>query len=201
MAYIAFVTNLGGIVEEGEHRVIVLLRNGVILVVVALGALGGHGQDALSVGFGFIQNVLDAVFLGNYAAFFGVLMVAVKPGCQHFFLVRIRQHVARQRPGHEFVVSEVFVEGVNQPVPPRPLGADVVVLVAVRIGVARNVQPVQGHFFAVGRLLQHLIHDFGVSLLAIISQKLVLQFQRRHQARQVQRNALEQVLLVSSFIG
>ena len=58
------------------------------------------------------------------------------------------QQVAGQLPGDELVVRQIGVEGLDDPVAPGPHGAIDVGLVAVGVGVAGQVEPVDGHALA-----------------------------------------------------
>ena len=68
------------VVEEGEQPIILLLRERVELVVVALGALDGQAQDALADGVHAVEHGLHAELLGIDAAFLVDHRVAQEAG-------------------------------------------------------------------------------------------------------------------------
>ncbi len=98
-------------------------------------------KNALSQGVGTVHHVIGAVFLLYHPALLRDRVVAVEPGRQELFPGGIGQQVAGQLPGQEFIVGQVFVEGVDDPVAPGPHGTVAVVLIAVGIGIARHVEP------------------------------------------------------------
>ena len=77
----------------------------------------------------------------------------------------------------------------DHPVAPRPHLAHAVVLVAVRIGVARDVEPVGGHALAVGRRRQQAIDDALVGVGGAVGEERVDLGRRRRQAGQVEGHA------------
>ena len=57
------------VVEEREHPVVLFLRQRIVLVVVALGALDGQAEHALADGVHAVEHGLHAELLGIDAAF------------------------------------------------------------------------------------------------------------------------------------
>ena len=92
----------------------------------------------------------------------------MEPGCDDLAAVRARDQI----PGHlldcEPVEPEVAVERIDDPVPPAPrVGTDVVGLIAVALGEARLVQPVQGLHLAAVRGCQQALHCLLVAHLSV----------------------------------
>src|SRR5438477_1961849 len=122
--------------RSGEHPVVVLLREGVELVAVALRAGesgpepdGGGGVDA-------VHERLVARLLDVDPALLVEQRVAVEAGGDPRLGRRVREHVARDLLDRELAERHVRVEGGDHPVAPLPGGAAAVLLVAVRVRVA-----------------------------------------------------------------
>ena len=84
------------VVQEGEQPVVVLLRDRIELVVVALGALDGQAEDALADGVHAIEHRLHAELLGIDAAFLVDHRVAQEAGRDDLVLRR-RSAAGRRR--------------------------------------------------------------------------------------------------------
>jgi hypothetical protein len=138
-------------VEEGAEGVVVALRDRIELVVVAAGALEGQSQHRRADGVHPIGDVLLAELLLDAAAFVRLPVQPVEGGGQALLVGGIRQQVAGQLPGQEPIVGKVPGERANHPVAPRRHVAFDVGLIAVGVGVAREVEPVHRHALAVGR--------------------------------------------------
>ena len=98
------------LVEEGEEAVVIALRDGVELVIVAACALQrkserGHAQRAYSV-----HDILDAVFLVDDAALGVDDVVAAEARGDFLLQRRLRQQIARELLGEKTVVGQVGIE-------------------------------------------------------------------------------------------
>ena len=132
---------LVGVVQEGEHAVVFVLRQRVVLVGVALGALDGQAEHALADGVHAVEHRLHAELLGIDAAFLVDHRVAQEAGGHHLVLRGVRQQVAGDLLDDELVVGQVAVQGVDDPVAIEPDLPRLVLLVAVGVGVAGGVEP------------------------------------------------------------
>ena len=132
------------VVEEGEHAVILLLRQRIVLVVVALGALDGQAEDALADGVHAVEHRLHAELLRIDAAFLVDHRVAEKAGGHDLVLRRAGQQVAGDLVDDELIVGQVAIEGVDDPIAVEPDEPRLVLFVAVGVGVARGVEPDAG---------------------------------------------------------
>src|SRR5580692_3427926 len=79
-ADVTFISHLFGVVEEGEEGVIIFLWEGVVFMIMTLGAFDGKAEDTFAKGAGLVDKVFDAVFFGDNAAFFRVFVVS-EEGC------------------------------------------------------------------------------------------------------------------------
>ena len=98
------------LVEEGEEAIVIALRDGVELVIVAACALQrkserGHTQRAHSV-----HDILDAVFLVDDAALGVDDVVAAEARGDFLLQRRLRQQIARELLGEKTVVGQVGIE-------------------------------------------------------------------------------------------
>ena len=105
------------------------------------------------------SDVLGAKLLLDAAALVGLPVQPVERGRDPLLARRVGQQIAGELPGEELVVGQVVVERADDPVAIRRHVALDVGLVAVRVGVAREVEPVHRHPLAVGRRGQVAVDD------------------------------------------
>ena len=96
----------------------------------------------------------------------------------------------------ELVERHVAVEGVDHPIAPARHVAAAVDVVAVRVGIAGGVEPVEGHPLAVVRRGQQAIDQLFVGIGTRVGQKGIDLGRRRRQAGQVERQPADQRCLV-----
>ena len=137
-------------------------------MVVATGAFEGEAEEGGAEGGDAVVDVVDAVFLLDGSAL-GLLRVkTVKRGSEDLLVGGIGQQIAGELVSDEFVPREIFVERLDDPVAPRPHVAFAVDLETVAVGVAREVEPIGGHAFAVagrGEQAVDQIFDYGFPVL------------------------------------
>jgi hypothetical protein len=179
----------GRLVEEGEEAEVVALGDGVELVVVAARAGEGESEPDGADGLGHVEDVLDAVLLGDAAAFAVDRVVAEEGGGER--MPGLGEQVARDLPDRELVPGEVLVEGPDHPVAPGPHGAFAVALVAVGIGVAGGFHPVPGHAFAEAGGGEEAVDELPVRVGRAVGEEGVGLLDRGGQAREVERGAPE----------
>ncbi len=119
-------------------------------MIVAAGAAGGESEPDGGGGFDAVDDVFDIEF-GRESSAFGILtVVAVEGGGEDLGVAGVWQHVTCDLLDGELIVGHVLAEGVDDPIPPGPVGAAAVVLVAVGVGIAGGVEPEKGHALGVG---------------------------------------------------
>ena len=151
----AGLTVLVDAVEEGGERVVVVDRDRIELVGMALRAAEGQSEPGGTHGVHAVEDVIDAGFLGVAAALAVGHVITMEAGGELLLDGGVREEVAGELFEGEAVVRDVAVEGVDDPVAPRPVVAGGVRLEAVGVGVTRGVQPPHRHAFAiVGRSQQ-----------------------------------------------
>ena len=141
-------------VDEGEQLIVFALRDRIVLVIVALGALNGQAQHGLADGFHAIEQGFRAELLGVDAAFFVEQAVAEESGGHSRRLAGIRQQVAGQLFCQEAIVRQVPVEGIDHPVAIEMRDARLVLLEPVAVRITGRVQPVPPPAFAEMRARQ-----------------------------------------------
>ena len=131
-------------------------------MVVAAGALEGQAEEGGAEGVHAVDDVGDAELLLDDAALLVLHVEAVEGRREALVLRGVRQQVAGELPRDELVEGEVLVERLDDPVAVRPHGAVAIHLVAVRVGEAREVQPVGGHPLAVARRGEETVDELFV---------------------------------------
>ena len=169
------------VVEEGEEAVKITLGNGIVFVIVAARAAHGEAQPGGGGGFQTVHHILHLVLFGHGTALEIHHVVAVETAGQFLFCSGVRQKVARQLFNGELVIRHVVVEGRDDPIAPVPHFALAVDVIAVRIGVARQIQPLQGHALAKARGLQQGVHTLLIGIRRFVAQKGI---ELRHGGRQ-----------------
>ena len=104
------------------------------------------------------------------------------------------QHVARELLDREVAEGEVAVEGVDHPVAVLPGGAALVLLVAVRVGVAGEVQPGPRPALAVVGRGEEAVDDLLVGVRAAVGEEGVDLRRRRGKADEVEAEPADERL-------
>ena len=144
------------LVQEVVELEVLLLRDGIELVVVALGAGDGQAEPGPAHGVHPVDDGLDAELLGFDAAFHVHHRVPEEArGDLHVRAARsgpgLREQISGELFAGELVEGFVLVERPDDPIAPRPDAAGAVLLEAVGIGVAGGVQPPARPLLAVVR--------------------------------------------------
>ena len=182
------------VVEEREHPIVVLLADRVVFVVVAAGAFHRQAEEGGARGADPVGDVFDAVFLVDDATFAVDDVVAVEGRGQALVSGRIRQQVAGELFGHEAVERHVRVERLDDVVAPAPHRAGGVVVEPVRVGVARDVEPLLRQALAETGRSQEAVGGGGIGCVAFLGR---IGFEgldlgrRGRQARQVEGSPTE----------
>ena len=180
---------LGHVMEERLHRVEVLLRERVVLVVVAPAAVEGLPHPHRGGGLHAVGDVFGEELLRDDAAFLVQHVVAMEARGDLLVEGGIRQQVARELLDGEPVEGHVRIERTHHPVAPRPQLAVAVHLVAVRVRVARRIQPGHRHVLPEGGLRQEVFHHVRIRLRR---GKPPLLLDRGRQSREIERHAPHQ---------
>ena len=160
---VGYGTGFVDVLEECRKGVEVLLRERVVLVVVAAGAVEGHPEHGGAVGRDAIVDVGDPVLLVDNTALFVLGMESIERGGQPLIARGRGQEVAGELFREEAIVGQVAVKRLDDPVAIRPHGAWPIHLVTVSVGIAREIEPVGGHAFAVARGCEQAVDHALVS--------------------------------------
>ena len=131
-------------------------------VVVAAAAFERQAEESGAHRVHAIDHVGHAVLLLDDAALLVLHVQPIERRRQALFLGGVGQQVAGQLPGDELVERQILVERLDDPVAVGPHRPVAVHLVAVRVGVPGQVQPVGRHPLAVARRRQQPVDDFLV---------------------------------------
>ena len=136
-------------VEVGEDAEVFVVGERIILVGVALGALGGDAEDAFADGVDAVEDTFDSELLGLGSAFFIGHGVAKVSGGDDVVLSCVWEEVTGDLADDEVVVSHVGVDGIDDPVAVEMHLAREVFFVSGGVGVAGDVEPFAAPFFSV----------------------------------------------------
>ena len=123
-------------------------------------------------------------------------MIAVKARGHLREKIAVRQQVTRHLLRHKPVKRHVVVECLDQPIAPHPHVAQAIVLVSVRVRIARGLQPIQRHVLAVARRRQQSVDCLLVSLRRSVFEESVQFCNRRWQSGQIKSHSPQQGRLV-----
>ena len=184
------------VVEEGVKPVVLAVLNGIVFVRVTAGAGHRQSEPDRARGLGAVEGVLALIFLDDGAALAGAHVGADVAGANLLFRRRFGQQIARELLDGELIVRLIGVEGVHHPVAPFPEAAFGIDVEAVRIGVARGVEPVTRQMFTVTRRGEQTIHHLLVGIGILVGEIGVHLRHRRRNTGEVQRDAADERGLV-----
>ena len=178
--------------EECAEAVKIPRRERIELVIVTLGAAkrGGH-PDSRDIAHAVAEINCD-VFLGLRTAFARGHVQPVVAGGDELPPRRAGQLVAGELLARELVERQVVVEGVDDVLAVERLGLFVVGVVAHRVGVAHEVEPVNRHALAVMRTGQQPVDQFAKGARRRVGDKRPHLFPSRRQPGEVERQAADQ---------
>ena len=170
---LAVEAELRHVIEEREELVELLVADGIELVRVAARTPHRQPHERRRRRFHTVDDVFDLVLVGDRTAFEIDHVVAVEPRGHFLIAGRVWKQVPRQLLDRELVVREIAVERADDPVAPGPHAAQAVDVVAVRVGVARRIEPGHGHALAVARRLEQGVDALLVGIRRAIGKKCV----------------------------
>ena len=177
------------LVEVRQEAEVLAVRERVVRMPVALHALEGDAEERLPGRRDAVEHRGHAELLVVGAAFGVRQRVAVERGREAVGVDRVRHHVARKQPHRELVVRHVGVERVDHPVAPRPDVAAIVLLVALRVGVAPEVHPHAREAFAIRGAREQCVDEPLVRIGPRVGEKRLAQRLVGRQPREVERHA------------
>ena len=177
---------LVGVVEERHEGEVIGVRDRIELVRVALGARrrqpepGGAG-GAHAIDHREIAELewVDAPFLVDHG-------VAVEAGGDDVVGHSVGQEITGDLPDRECVERHVVVERLNHPVAIRPDRPLAILLVAVRVGVAGEIEPAAGPPLAIPRAGKQAVDEAFVGVRRVGGEEGVEFGRRGRQADEVE---------------
>ena len=142
-------TRLVGVVQERKQAVILVVRERVELMRVALGALGRQSEHRLAEAVDAVEHLDHPEFLRDDRPLLVERAIPQEARGDDLLLRRIRQQVAGDLLDHKLVVGHVAIDRGNHPVAPDPHLATKILFVAVGVGIAGEVEPVPRPLLAV----------------------------------------------------
>ena len=187
----------GGLVKEGGELVVFLLCEGVIFVVVAAATIEGQGQPDCAGGLGHIHDVVDTVLLGDAPTLTINGVVTQEAGGKALLRGSVRQKVACKLPDGEVVPRDVAIEGVDNPVSPRPHCTFAITLIAVGVSIASGVEPWPGHALTIGGIGQEAVDKLLVRVGSPVIEESGALFRSGRQTTEIEGEAADE----SSFLS
>ena len=139
------------VVQEGKEAVVLLLRNGIVFVVMALGTLNGNAEHRLADAVHSINETIDAKLLGICPALFIQHRIAQEPSGHAAGIGRLGQQVTSDLLDEKLVIGQVAIEGVDHPISVRPDKPGLVLFETIGVGIASRIQPMSSPAFSVMR--------------------------------------------------
>ena len=102
-------------VEEAEEAEVFLLRQRVVLVIVAARALRADAEERAPERVDAIDDVLRPVFLRDDAAFLALHVIAIEAGRENLLVGRVREQIAGELPRDELIERQIAIEGAESP--------------------------------------------------------------------------------------
>ena len=164
-AFVAFsesvFLNIG---KESAERIKVAGGERIKLMVVALGATGGLSHPSGTDGADAIGDHSGFVVFGLGAAFFGGEDEAIERGTDASLGGGIGEKIAGDLFDSEAIEAFVIVERLDHPIAIGPDIVGVIAVVADGIGEADDIEPTDGHAFAVMGAGEEAIDEFFVGI-------------------------------------
>ena len=151
-----------------------------------------------------IRDILHAKLFNRDAPFFFVGMQTIKRRGQNLVARRIGQQIPGQLFNHELVIGFVISERRDHPITVRPNVPRVIALIAVRIRIPCDVQPLAGQTFGTRIGGHQPVQNVNISLLSIGAHRVHKRVQicnRRRQSRQIKRDSPQPLLRRRINIG
>ena len=155
-----FSVLVGGVVQDRVEPEVFLLRERIILMVVALAARDRRAHPGAHRGVDPIDDRHRPELLVDRAPLAVGKRVTVESGGHPVVESRIRQKVAGDLATRELVEWHVGVERSDHPVAPAPDRPRRIVGVAGTVGIAGQIEPLPGHVLAVAIVGQQPVDQF-----------------------------------------
>lgn len=187
--------------QTGCELVVFFLRDGIEFVMIASGTVCRQSKKSLHV----TDQIFDFILHHRHLHFvIGRQSCVVGSGdqksgcCRCFFKIIRTQYVARQLHADKFVVGQILIECVDDPV---AIGigvvARLVVFKTIALSEAHDVQPMSSPAFSIVRRCKHPINQIFVGMIGQIVEKRGDFVRGWRKSQQIKRQATNQ----SAFVG
>ena len=139
-----------------------------------------------------IDDIRDAELFLDDTSLFVLRVEPVERRGDALRLRRIGEQVARELPRCELVERQVVVEGGDHPVAVRPRRAKAVHLIAVCVGIPRQIEPLGRHPLTVARRLEQPVDHPLIRFRRRVLHERFNLIQRRRQSGEIERDAANQ---------
>ena len=119
-------------------------------------------------------------------------MIAIESGGDDLALRRLGKQIAGKLLNGELIEGHVRIVGVYHPVAPMPHVAAAVALVAVAVGIPREIKPLERHRFTVARRGQQAVDLLFVGVRRRVGEECVSFRGRGWQTGQIERRPAQQ---------
>ena len=180
---------LVGVVHERHDLEILAMRERVELMRVALRAAEREAEPRRAGCGDAIGHRVKTELVRIDAALLVQHRVTVKARRDFLIERRAGQHVSRDLLDGELIERLVRIERVDDPVAIRPDAARAILFVAIRVGVARQVEPLAGPALAIAGRSEQLVGErfhCGVRIADRGLDEVVLLLRRRRDAREIE---------------
>ena len=142
-----------------------------------------------------IDDIRDAELFLNDAPLFVLRVESVERGGHALRLRRVGEQIARELPCGKLVERQVVVEGGDHPVAVRPRRTKAIHLIAVRVGIPRQIEPLGRHPLTVARRLEQPVDHPFIRLRRRVLHERFDFTRRRRQSGEIECDATNQPLL------
>ena len=192
---VAILSLFRNVVEKGVELIKIALGNGIVFVVMTPRATDCESHPNSRGGLDPVGHILDEEFFRDDPALVVDSMIAIESCRKPLVVSWIRKQVARELLDRKLVERHVLIQGLDDPVAPRPLCFSNVALVATGIGIARRIEPGQCHALAIGRRSEESIDHFLASRRGCVSEEIVDFRRSGRQAGEVEGHAADPSLI------
>ena len=189
--------------QRRRHRVVVLVRNGIILVLMAADTTQCQPEHGTPDSH---HHIIELVVADTFNCLVRNLS-RIWPGdkkasCGGSVDIIGQKEVSCHLHFDEFVIRHIVVQGANDPVAVviSPWTKSVE-LITTTFGIACRIQPVAGPSFAISRIGHQFINNCFKRLGRIVSKKGGHLFRCGRQTDQVEGRSTDQLFFVFTFTG
>ena len=186
----------GRVVHERHQLVVRPVRYRVELVRMTLCTAQREAKPGGAGGVDAINHRVESKLERINASLLVDHRVAMKTSGHALRQCGARQHVAGDLFDGELIERHVVVDGADHPVSPRPDGSRAILLITVRVGITREVEPRRRPMLAVLRPVEQSIHQSLVGIRPCVLHEFPNLARRGRQADEIERQATNQPVTI-----